>query len=49
MCLALDWYVFGKCYLDWQRNCFGVPLTLRLVPAKYTRRDSELNTYWFIR
>lgn len=46
---VLDWFVFGNCYLERRRNRFNEPLTLRHIPAKYTRRGSDLDTYWFIR
>ncbi|AXF77466.1 phage portal protein [Erwinia tracheiphila] len=46
---VLDWFVFGNCYLECRRNRLNGPLTLRHVPAKYTRRGSDLDTYWFIR
>ncbi|WP_168400630.1 phage portal protein [Erwinia amylovora] len=46
---VLDWFVFGNCYLECRRNRLGHPLDLRHVPAKYTRRGSDLDTYWFVR
>lgn len=46
---VLDWFVFGNCYLERRRNYFNEPLRLRHVPAKYTRRGSDLDTYWFVR
>ncbi|RLM23676.1 phage portal protein [Brenneria alni] len=45
---ALDWLVFGNAYLELRKNVFGGPLSLRHVLAKYTRRGSDLDTYWFI-
>ncbi|SLM62859.1 MULTISPECIES: phage portal protein [Dickeya] len=46
---VLDWFVFGNGYLERRVNRLGGVLALRHVPAKYTRRGSDLNTYWFIR
>lgn len=46
---VLDWFVFGNGYLERRRNRLNEPLTLRHVPAKYARRGSDLDTYWFIR
>lgn len=46
---VLDWFVFGNGYLERRTNRLGGVLSLRHVPAKYTRRRSDLETYWFIR
>lgn len=47
--LALDWFVFGNFYLEERKNRLGGRLPMRISPAKYTRRGSDLDTYWFIR
>lgn len=47
--LALDWFVFGNFYLEERKNRLGGRLPLRHCPAKYTRRGTDLDTYWFIR
>jgi len=46
---VLDWFVFGNAYLERRDNRLGGALALRHVPAKYTRRGSDLDNYWFIR
>lgn len=46
---VLDWFVFGNAYLERRRNRLGEPLTLKHIPAKYTRRGVDLDKYWFIR
>ncbi|ENC2501524.1 phage portal protein, partial [Escherichia coli] len=45
---ALDWFVFGNAYLEVRRNKFGEPIALRPALAKYTRRGSDLDTYWYL-
>lgn len=45
---ALDWFVFGNAYLELRKNMFGGAMGLRHSLAKYTRRGSDLDTYWFI-
>ena len=45
---ALDWFVFGNAYLEVRRNRLGEPLLLRPALAKYTRRGSDLDTYWYL-
>ncbi|HGE8309310.1 TPA: phage portal protein, partial [Serratia marcescens] len=45
---AMDWVVFGNAYLELRRNVLGGPLALHHTLAKYTRRGSDLDTYWFI-
>ncbi|WP_049849345.1 phage portal protein [Trabulsiella odontotermitis] len=46
--MALDWFVFGNAYLERRKNVFGDPLTLRHALAKYTRRGTDLDTYWYV-
>ena len=45
---ALDWFVFGNAYLEMRRNRLHGPMGFRNSLAKYTRRGSDLDTYWFI-
>ena len=45
---ALDWFVFGNGYLEMRKNRLNGPLGFRNSLAKYTRRGSDLDTYWFI-
>ncbi|HAX2347811.1 TPA: phage portal protein, partial [Escherichia coli] len=45
---ALDWFVFGNAYLEVRRNRLGEPIALRPALAKYTRRGSDLDTYWYL-
>ncbi|MCL7653411.1 phage portal protein, partial [Klebsiella pneumoniae] len=45
---ALDWFVFGNAYLEMRRNRLYGPMGFRNSLAKYTRRGSDLDTYWFI-
>ncbi|HHG7058582.1 TPA: phage portal protein, partial [Klebsiella pneumoniae] len=45
---ALDWFVFGNGYLEMRKNRLGGSLGFRNSLAKYTRRGSDLDTYWFI-
>jgi PBSX family phage portal protein len=48
MGLALDYATFGNGYLELRDNRLREPLHLRYTPAKYTRRGSDLDTYWLI-
>lgn len=45
---ALDWFVFGNAYLERRKNRLGGDLTLRHCLAKYTRRGTDLDNYWFV-
>ncbi|EQB5946289.1 phage portal protein [Citrobacter freundii] len=45
---ALDWFVFGNTYLELRTNRLGGPLELRHALAKYTRRGTDLDTYWYV-
>ncbi|WP_454730470.1 phage portal protein [Citrobacter freundii] len=45
---ALDWFVFGNGYLEMRKNRLGGSFGFRHSLAKYTRRGSDLDTYWFI-
>lgn len=40
--------VFGNAYLELRKNRLGGPLALKHVPAKYMRRGSNLDQYWFV-
>lgn len=46
--LALDWFVFGNAYLELRRNRLGGALTLRHALARYTRRGTDPDTYWYV-
>lgn len=43
-----DFLVFGNAYLELRKNRLGGPLMLKHVPAKYMRRGSNLDQYWFV-
>ncbi|ELP9761376.1 phage portal protein, partial [Salmonella enterica] len=45
--LALDWFVFGNAYVERRRNRLGGTLELRHALAKYTRRGTDFETYWY--
>lgn len=47
--LALEFAIFGNCYLERIDARSGKLLKLRPSPAKYTRRGADLDTYWFIK
>lgn len=44
---ALDYLVFGNGYLEKRESRGGFALTLENSPAKYTRRGTDLENYWF--
>lgn len=46
--LALDWFVFGNAFLELRSNMLGEPLKLRHAPAKYMRRGSDLESWWYV-
>ncbi|WP_277972435.1 phage portal protein [Pantoea agglomerans] len=45
---VLDYLVFGNAYFAVEKNRLGTPVRLRHIPAKYTRRGVDLETYWFV-
>jgi PBSX family phage portal protein len=45
---ALDFLVFGNSYLELREGGFGKALQLKPALAKYTRRGTDLDTYWFV-
>ena len=45
---ALDYLVFGNAYLERPRSLLGSGMKLRHALAKYVRRGTELDRYWFI-
>ncbi|MEA9389548.1 phage portal protein [Acerihabitans sp. TG2] len=45
---VLDYLVFGNAFLELRKNQLGEPLRLECIPAKYTRRGVEPDTYWFV-
>lgn len=45
---ALDFLTFGNAYLERPRNRLGGSLPLRHALAKYMRRGSELDSYFFV-
>lgn len=44
---ALDFMVFGNGYVERRDSLGGKPLALKNSPAKYTRRGTDLESYWF--
>lgn len=46
---ALDYIVFGNCYMERRESRLGRTLTLEPSLAKYTRRGIDSDTYWFVR
>ncbi|MBY4838536.1 phage portal protein [Pantoea sp. DY-5] len=43
-----DYLVFGNAYLEKRTNRLGGVLALEPALAKFTRRGTELDTYWFV-
>lgn len=43
-----DYLVFGNAYLEKRTNRLGGLLSLEPALAKYTRRGTDLDTYWFV-
>lgn len=43
-----DYLVFGNAYLEKRTNRLGGILSLEPALAKYTRRGTDLDTYWFV-
>ncbi|YCI29817.1 phage portal protein [Erwinia sp. PK3-005] len=43
-----DYLVFGNAYLEKRTNRLGGLLSLEPALAKYTRRGTDLGTYWFV-
>lgn len=46
--LALDYLVFGNCYLEQMRGRLGKLLELRPAQARYVRRGVELDRYFWV-
>ncbi|EEW5051760.1 phage portal protein [Escherichia coli] len=46
--MALDWFVFGNAFLELRSNMLGEPLKLRHALAKYMRRGSDLESWWYV-
>lgn len=46
--VVIDYLVFGNLYLEEVRNRLGGLLKLDPAPAKYTRRGTDLSTYWWV-
>lgn len=46
--LAMDYLVFGNCYLEQIENRFGQVIRLQPAPAKYVRRGLDLSSYWWV-
>ncbi len=47
--LVLDFLVFGNAYLEKRCNRLGQIIELQPVPAKYVRRGTDLDTYYFVK
>lgn len=47
--MALDYLTFGNGYLERRTSVTGRALPLQHSLAKYTRRGTDLDTYWFVR
>lgn len=45
---ALDFLVFGNAFIEKRLSVSSKPLKLETSPAKYTRRGTEDDTYWYI-
>ncbi|MCV6589346.1 MAG: phage portal protein [Marinobacterium sp.] len=45
---VLDFLVFGNGYLEQRTNLLGHSMKLEPTLAKYTRRGTDLETYWFV-
>lgn len=45
---ALDFLVFGNAFLEQRKSVTGRPLKLETSPAKYTRRGTEEDVYWWV-
>ncbi|WP_313080446.1 phage portal protein [Atlantibacter sp.] len=45
---ALDFLTFGNSYLEQRVNRLGQTLSLEPSLAKFTRRGTDLDTYWFV-
>lgn len=43
-----DYLVFGNAYLEKRTNRLGGVLSLEPALAKYTRRGTDLDTYWYV-
>ena len=43
-----DFLVFGNAYLERRTNRLGQTLSLEPTLAKYTRRGTDFDTYWFV-
>lgn len=47
--MALDYLTFGNGYLERRTSLTGRTLALQHTLAKFTRRGTDLDTYWFVR
>lgn len=45
---VLDFLVFGNAFIEKRMSVTGKPLRLETSPAKYTRRGTEDDIYWYI-
>ncbi|EAW1261750.1 phage portal protein [Salmonella enterica] len=45
---VLEYLIFGNAYLELRRNGLGEPWRLEPVLAKYARRGTDPDTYWFV-
>lgn len=46
---ALDYLIFGNCYLEKKYNRAGKLISLNHVPAKYARRGKKLSKYYLLK
>lgn len=46
---ALDYIVFGNGYLEQRTSVLGRKMSMEPSLAKFTRRGTDLDTYWFVR
>lgn len=46
--VVIDYLVFGNLYLQQVKNRLGGVMKLDPAPAKFTRRGTDLDTYWWV-
>lgn len=46
---VLEYLIFGNAYVERHNARSGKLLTLKVLPARYVRRGSDLDTYWYVR
>ena len=46
---VLEYLIFGNAYVERHNARSGKLLTLKALPARYVRRGSDLDTYWYVR